>query len=1071
MIAKRLIFRLICLFSLLPLFSIAQQVTVPVGTQESFANGEIQGHWQLYKTWDKETGTYGQRGDLSMYNPKTNTLYVITSGKNLVMGELQPEGFLDLRNQKIYLQGKVFLGIQKPDGAFRLIAGVAVSADQSNLHYSDDEGMSWKESFGGRFSGSDSYWGTILEGHNNQVLALVKQAIFVNGVWSFQWALLQSNDLGKSYQTLRSWSNEDFESVIAQRSLNTEDCYFITRQREENQWQVILYKPDNNQFQITLPDTLSAVPVAMTATTIHDTTHLFAACDNNDLMYSQDMGKTWIKRSSDPKWKQLYTADPRDSKKLYCKTTHLHLSKDGGLSLEELPYWWAEFGWDVKTANWFKNIGGEWFMVLNNDFGTFYAKDPHERLAWHNMNQGNTHQMDHHGASWDATDLLVTGNQDRGTFVWTKVGKDSLFARTAQKADGLRVCISNNGMAYWFIHYWTTMHHRHAPITGDPRLAETQLTKRTVKNWYTPPMKPSWIPGEDAIYLAGEPKLMKLTYQSDSNKIVKKDIAFDFKAASGEVCYGLETTPLDTNRMYVVTKNGQFFYTHDGGKNWSKTAYTGSVPSATQRRTWGLVGYAVEAADMNPDLVYWSGIGGKGYIPFLVSQDGGITFRSATKGLPANTRIDGIAVTPNGDYVFGTNGYVYIRSENKWHEMKGLSYPLAGNINGVDYLADSEIIRYYTYGLGVMDFVLDKAFRGLDLQYYDNPRLKGDPLSFSKAATINLDIGPLAPKYNFGQINNFGLRWTGNMKAPVSGKYTFTTQVADGVKFWLNNKLLINSWKEQDSITYSADIMLDSGQVYPLTLDYFNGRGVALVKLFWEYPGQKKQIVPAKVFVQEASGFTPKLQYFPYDLTAISDGNGAIVEWREPEFLHPAGNNKMQSNKQSGSLFQDGLSHVNYTVTTDQKMQLEKSFDVLVYEASKLKATYYEDTIPGGKEILTRYEPFIDYEWLREIPHTDPLVRDTFSVRWEGEVYAPATGEYFFSIRGESGAQLYLNDSLMIDAWKGKSGKWATTKISFEKNVSIRIRMDYYHKRDFVTAKLYWKVPGTRYQLVRFKEE
>ena len=101
----------------------------------------------------------------------------------------------------------------------------------------------------------------------------------------------------------------------------------------------------------------------------------------------------------------------------------------------------------------------------------------------------------------------------------------------------------------------------------------------------------------------------------------------------------------------------------------------------------------MEAADFNPDLVYWSGIGGSGLSPFLISEDGGVTFRSATKGLPANTRIDGIAVTPNGDFVFGTNGYVFVRAMDKWFEMKGDSYPLAGNINGVEYLADSEIVR------------------------------------------------------------------------------------------------------------------------------------------------------------------------------------------------------------------------------------------------------------------------------------------------------------------------------------------------------------------------------------------
>ncbi len=326
------------------------------------------------------------------------------------------------------------------------------------------------------------------------------------------------------------------------------------------------------------------------------------------------------------------------------------------------------------------------------------------------------------------------------------------------------------------------------------------------------------------------------------------------------------------------------------------------------------------------------------------------------------------------------------------------------------------------------------------------------------------------PVYNFGKINNFGLRWTGQLKAPVSGQYTFSIQVADGVKFWLNNKLLINSWKEQDSITYSAQVKLDSAQVYPFRLDYYNGRGESLVKLFWEYPGKKKQLIPASAFVPEESGFLPKQEYVPYDFSVISDGKGAIVDWRDPELRHPGNGNSLKASHKPGDFSPEGLTKVTYSASTASKLELEKSFDVLVYQASKLKATYF-DTIPGGKEILSRYEPFIDYEWKREIPGTDPLVRDSFATQWEGEVFAPASGEYIFSIRGDNKARLYLNDSLLIDAWEKKSGLWESSKIDFEKGESIRIRMDYYHNNDFIVAKLYWKVPGTRYQLIRFREK
>jgi len=1048
----------------------AQPTHVPVGTSESFAHGLVKGHWQLYKSWDNETGTYGHRGDLSLYNPLTNKVYVVTSGKNLVMGDLAGEGHLDLQNQKVYLKGRVFLGLNKPDGTFRLISGLSLSPDLSNLHYSDDNGMTWKESFGGWFKDNESIWGTVLKPLQNRILVLVKKAEFVNGIWSSRYVLMQSDDLGTSYREVISWPGQQFKTVIAGRPLNSDQCYLIAKPLEKKQW--IIYQYDNALSEITRfePDTAGQIPVAFCSTRIGDTDHFYLATSKNDLYHSSDHGRSWEKRGNDPKWKQLYTANPQDSNKIYCKTTHLHLSVDGGKTITELPYWWAEFGWDVKTANWFQKKDGSWFMILCNDFGTFFAKDPHDRSTWKNMNQGNIHQMNHHGASWDKTDLLITGNQDRGSMSWRKAGTDSLLGRTVMKADGLRICISNRGTAYWFIHYWPTIYHRHAPVTGDPRLAEFPLKNRTRKTWYTPPMKPSQVPGEDAIYLTGEPKLIKLTYLSDSNKIIQKQLGFDFKAASGDVTYGIETVHLDTNRMYVVTKNGHFYYTRDGGKHWSQTAHTGKVPSSEQRRTWGLTGFAVEAAELNPDLVFWSGQGGKGHTPFLISEDGGVTFREATKGLPPDTRIDDIAVTDDGALVFGTNGFVYVKAEDRWYDMKGDSYPLGGNVNGVDWLARSGIVRFYTYGLGVMDFVLEQPVRGVLVRYYDNQNLKGQPVSFSKSCGMTLDCKAYSPIPGILGINHFGISWNGNLQAPVSGNYTFTVQATDGVKLRLDRKLLINNWQEQDSVSHSASIKLDSGRIYPIRLDYFNGRGEALMKLFWSWPGQPMQLIPPQSFVPGHSSFLPKFQYFPEDFTVITMQPDTLVSWREPSLIHPDPQIKITRNPAPGTPFTRGITTVTYIATPPALPGIQKSFDVAVYQASRLKASYFKDTIPGKHLILSRYEPCINYEWKREIPGSDPLIKDTFAIRWEGQVIAPVSGDYRFSIRGDNGTRLFLNDSLVIDGWKGYSGKWITFKQSFEKGTPVNIRMDYHHTNDFIVAKLYWKIPGTRYQLIRFRE-
>ena len=39
---------------------------------------------------------------------------------------------------------------------------------------------------------------------------------------------------------------------------------------------------------------------------------------------------------------------------------------------------------------------------------------------------------------------------------------------------------------------------------------------------------------------------------------------------------------------------------------------------------------------------------------------------------------------------------------------------------------------------------------------------------------------------------------------------------------------------------------------------------------------------------------------------------------------------------------------------------------------------------------------------------------NNFSIRWEGYIYAPYTGQYFFSVECDDGAYLQLNNQIII---------------------------------------------------------
>src|SRR5262249_12032631 len=63
-------------------------------------------------------------------------------------------------------------------------------------------------------------------------------------------------------------------------------------------------------------------------------------------------------------------------------------------------------------------------------------------------------------------------------------------------------------------------------------------------------------------------------------------------------------------------------------------------------------------------------------------------------------------------------------------------------------------------------------------------------------ATVDFNWGGGSPDQAV-QADNFSVRWSGQVMAPVSGTYTFTTTTDDGVRLWVNGQLLVNNWIDQ----------------------------------------------------------------------------------------------------------------------------------------------------------------------------------------------------------------------------------------------------------------------------------
>jgi hypothetical protein len=117
--------------------------------------------------------------------------------------------------------------------------------------------------------------------------------------------------------------------------------------------------------------------------------------------------------------------------------------------------------------------------------------------------------------------------------------------------------------------------------------------------------------------------------------------------------------------------------------------------------------------------------------------------------------------------------------------------------------------------------------------YFDNPDLGGKPVLTRVEKVIDHNWGWGSPGEGVPD-NNFSARWT----QPIyyaGGGYRFTVYSDDGVRLWVDGRLLIDAWQPMRGYRH-ATVWLSEG-VHDVKMEYFEGAGTARVHLLWERLG------------------------------------------------------------------------------------------------------------------------------------------------------------------------------------------------------------------------------------------
>jgi photosystem II stability/assembly factor-like uncharacterized protein len=144
---------------------------------------------------------------------------------------------------------------------------------------------------------------------------------------------------------------------------------------------------------------------------------------------------------------------------------------------------------------------------------------------------------------------------------------------------------------------------------------------------------------------------------------------------------------------------------------------------------------------------------------------------------------------------------------------------------------------------------------GLKAEYYDNQDFTNLKLTRTDP-TIDFDWGRDAPDPSLG-AETFSVRWTGQIEALFSENYTFHTTTDDGVRLWINDRLIIDHFSDQPATEHNGTIDLVAGKKYDIKLEYYDNQYSAVAQLAWSSPSQAYEIVPQSQLYSQATTNEP----------------------------------------------------------------------------------------------------------------------------------------------------------------------------------------------------------------------
>ncbi|MCC3157457.1 RICIN domain-containing protein [Hymenobacter sp. 15J16-1T3B] len=129
-----------------------------------------------------------------------------------------------------------------------------------------------------------------------------------------------------------------------------------------------------------------------------------------------------------------------------------------------------------------------------------------------------------------------------------------------------------------------------------------------------------------------------------------------------------------------------------------------------------------------------------------------------------------------------------------------------------------------------------------------------------------------------------------------------------------------------------------------------------------------------------------------------------------------------------------------------------------------LTASYFTNGTLAGAPVLRRVDPSLDFRWNQGVP-APGIPQDNFSVRWEGMLASPGTGNYRFVARTDDEVRLWINGKIVLDTFNGKK-KNGEGSVGLAAGEKATIKLEFAEADGDAHLQLLWAGPGQAPQII-----